>query len=279
MININGEIIDCRQPVFTLHNRGINYGDALFESMRFVRGRLIFGQDHIDRLLDSMRVLHMETTPEFSSQFLVKEIKRILPDQKRGAYRVKLLVWRSQGGGYTPKSNCTEYAISGEILDQDDFKLPKTPYSIGVFDEVRLSQNKFSSLKTTNKLLNVLAGIYAKEMQWDNCILLNEQSRPVEAINGNLFLVHGNTIITPSIDEGCLNGILRKQLLRLGVCQKKYFFKEGMVLKEDLEKADELWITNSISGIIPVTQFGEKRYVAEAAQFFIEKLNNLANQL
>lgn len=279
MININGKIYNSDQSVIHLQNRALNYGDALFEAMRFVDGRLIFGKDHINRLLSSMRMLRMEDHPNFSTEFVSNEITRVLPGSQVGAYRIKLIVWRRQGGKYTPKTNQIDYAISAETLADPEFIVPEKRYFMGVFDELRIQRGMLSALKTTNKLTNVLAGIYAQENQWDNCFLLNDQNRVVEAINGNIFLVNGKNITTPILEDGCLNGILRKQVLDLGSGQKEYFLKERSVEKEDLIKADEIWITNSISGIIPVFQFGEKRYKAEVARIFIEKLNKRARQL
>lgn len=279
MININGKLFDTAQSAIHLQNRGLNYGDALFETMRFIDGRLIFGQDHVNRLLNSMQILHMENNPGFCIEFLENEIVRMVPDSENDAFRIKLLVWRRQGGKYTPETNQVEYAIVAETLSEFEFVLAENDFLMGVFDEFRMQQSALSALKTTGKLINVLAGIYAQKKQWDNCFLLNDQNRPMEAINGNIFLINGKNITTPDISEGCLRGIIRKQLLDIGAEQKEYSFQETSIEKRDLIEADEIWITNSISGIISISQFEGKRYRTKVAQVFIEKLNERARQL
>ena len=79
-----------------------------------------------------------------------------------------------------------------------------------------------SSIKTTNKITNVLAGIYASENGLDNCVLLNDRKHIAEAINGNIFLVKGNVIKTPAITEGCIRGVIRKQIIEIVSKNEKY---------------------------------------------------------
>ena len=95
----------------------------------------------------------------------------------------------------------------------------------------------------------------------------------VEALNGNLFLVNGNQIKTPPLADGCLNGILRKQLIAICKQLPEYILLEESVTPFELQKADEMFITNVISGIQPITKYRKKEYVNTVAKELLGKLN------
>ena len=95
----------------------------------------------------------------------------------------------------------------------------------------------------------------------------------MEALNGNLFLVQGTTIKTPPVTDGCLNGILRKQLIEICKQLPEYNLVEVSVSPFELQKADELFITNVISGIQPVSKYRKKEYGMQIAKDLLAKLN------
>ena len=121
--------------------------------------------------------------------------------------------------------------------------------------------------------MNVLGSIYAKENEYANCLLLNEKKQVVEALNGNIFLVKGYTIKTPPLEDGCLNGILRKQIIKILGQLPDYILDETSVSPFELQKADELFITNVITGIQPISKYRKKEYASEVAKELLAKLN------
>ena len=126
-------------------------------------------------------------------------------------------------------------------------------------------------------MIQVTASVFAKENQLNSCLLINDSKNVIEATSGNLFMLWGNTLITPSISEGCLNGIMRKQIISLA----KQFGTIEVIEKEispfDLQKADELFITNVIIGIQPITKYRKKVFEVKFATQLLEKLNNEIN--
>ena len=84
-------------------------------------------------------------------------------------------------------------------------------YEVELFKDYYVNKDMLSNLKTTNKILNVVASVFAQENGYDNCLLINSDKQVVEAINGNLFLVVGDAIKTPPLADGCLDGIIRKK--------------------------------------------------------------------
>ena len=275
MINLNGELLEDNQATVALNNRGLNYGDAVFETMRFAGGKLYFWEDHYFRLMASMRILRMEIPMTFTMEFLEEEIVRCFGDSfyTSKAYRVKLLVWRKTGGKYTPKSREVEYSISYEEIQYPFYSLEDIPYEVELFKDHFINSGLLSTLKTTNRIINILGGIFAEENGYDNCLLLNEKKQVVEALNGNLFLVAGSTVKTPPLADGCMNGILRKQMLSILNSMPEYTVLESSISPFELQKADELFITNTIGGILPVTKYRKKQFGNSLSRELVSKLN------
>jgi branched-chain amino acid aminotransferase len=130
-----------------------------------------------------------------------------------------------------------------------------------------------STLKTTNKMLHITGSIYANENGLQNAIVLNNDKNVVEALNGSLFMVMGNKLITPPLSEGCLNGIMRKQLLQLAKKIEGIEVVEEIISPFDLQKADELFVTNVITGIQSITQYRKKSYNNDVAKQLVTLLN------
>ncbi len=275
MTNFNGTLVENNKAQITIDNRGFNYGDAVFETLRFSGGKIYFWEDHYFRLMASMRILRMEIPMNFTMEFLEGEVlKTIEPsDLKNTTFRVKLLVWRKTGGKYTPVTNDIEYAISFEKLDTPFYILSEVDYEVELFKDHYVTSGLLSTLKSTNRLINILGSIFAKENGYQNCLLLNENKQVVEALNGNIFLVSDNKIKTPPLSEGCLNGILRKQLVSIIKEIPDFTIEETSISPFELQKADEIFITNVIQGIIPITKYRKKEYGDRVVKLLLPKLN------
>jgi len=275
MINYNGKIQPPNQVSLSVFNRGFAYGDTVFETLRLSSGKIFFWEDHYFRLMSSMRILRMEIPMNFTMEYLQKHILETAQQAhpESGAIRVKLTVFRNEGGFYTPQNNTVSFIISAQPLDADFYMLHQNTCEIELFKDHFILSGLLSSLKTNNKLPNILAGIYAKENGYDNCLLLNENKMVVEALNGNLFLVSGKTIKTPPLKDGCLRGVLRKQLIEIIKQLPQYTFEEASISPFELQKADELFITNVITGIQPVMKYRKKVFKNEVAKDLLTKLN------
>ena len=275
MININGTILQKHQSTIAVSNRGLNYGDAVFETLRCSAGKIYFWEDHYFRLMASMRILRMEIPMNFTQEYLENQILTTI--EANGSivkpYRVKILVWRQQGGLYSPTTNKIDFSIACSELENPFYTLNQDHYEVALFKDHYITSGLLSSLKTNNKIIHVLGSIYAKENGYDNCLLLNEKKQIIEALNGNLFLVKGETIKTPPVKDGCLKGIMRKQLLGILSEMYDYDIKEVSISPFELQKADELFITNVVRGIQPITKYRKKEYSNTVAMEVLGKLN------
>ncbi|MDC1325338.1 aminotransferase class IV [Ulvibacter sp.] len=275
MVNFNGNLIQNTETSMGPDNRGLHYGDAVFETLRVSGSKIFFWEDHYFRLMASMRILRMEIPVNFTLEFLEKEVLNLVEtfSEKNSSYNIKILVWRKAGGKYSPKSNDIEYLLTGAQIETLFYTLHNKRYEVELFKDHFVNSGILSTLKTNNKIVQVLGSIFAKENDYQNCLLLNETKTIVEALNGNLFLVKGSVIKTPPLTDGCLNGILRKQIIAICLQLPEYTLEEASVSPFELQKADEMFVTNVISGIQPISKYRKKEYSNTVAKNLLTKLN------
>ena len=278
MVNINGQLREKEEAKINLTNRGFTYGDAVFETLRVINGRIIFWEDHYFRLMASMRIMRMQIPQSFSPEFLEAEILEIVRENDLfdSQARVKFTVSRKEGGLYTPKTNEIDYFITAEKLPEAFYLMNEDFYEVELFKDHYVTAGLLSTLKTNNRAVNILAGIYASENDYSNCLLINEQKNVVEALNGNIFLVKDNVIKTPPLTDGCLKGITRGKLIEIIKKLPDYKIEEASVSPFELQKADEMFICNVVMGIQPVRKYRKKEYAVEVAKTLLGRLNTLA---
>ncbi|MEC3908422.1 aminotransferase class IV [Tamlana sp. 2201CG12-4] len=274
MTNFNGTLLE-KDSIISIQNRGYNYGDALFETIRISTGKILFWEDHYFRLMASMRIMRMEIPMTFTMEFLEREIYKTLEANglTSASSRIKLMVHRNEGGLYTPTTNAVSFVITVKSIQEAFYAINDDFYEVDLFKDYYISPSLLSTLKTNNKALNVVGGIYAKENGLNNCLLLNTNKQVVEVLNGNLFLVKGKTIKTPPLSDGCLKGVMRTQLLNILKTDSEYELEETSISPFELQKADELFITNVIMGIQPISKYRKKIFTDQAAKYLLQKLN------
>ncbi len=275
MVNFNGTLVDKSSPLFSEANRAFRYGDGLFETIRSFGTTIFFWEDHYLKLMASMRILRMEIPMEFTMEFLAEEICRVVESEALSGKpaRIRISVFRNDGGNYEPPSNRVSYTISAEEIPDPFFVLDTAPYRAELFKEHYLNTGLLSTLKTNNRILNVVGSVYARESKVDNFILLNHKKQVVEGLNGNIFLVEGNAITTPPLADGCIDGIVRKNLIDILKNESDYDLREASISPFELTKADELFLTNAIMGIQPITHYRRKEFNTAVAQKLTAKLN------
>lgn len=274
MINFNGTI-SANQEMISFNNRGFAYGDALFETIKASHSKLLFWEDHYFRLMASMRILRMEIPMNFTMEYLENEIRQTLEKNQlqNESARIKLTVYRNEGGHYTPLDNNVGFIIQATKLDTDFYLLSDSDYEVDLFKDYLVAPSLLSTLKTNNKVLQVVGSIYAQENNLQNGLVLNTSKMVVEALNGNIFLVKDSMIKTPPLADGCLKGIMRKQIIDIIKQLPDYQLEEVSISPFELQKADELFITNVIMGIQPITKYRKKAYNKEVAKDLLQKLN------
>jgi len=255
MINFNGTLESPENFTFTINNRAFKYGDGIFETVKVLNNNLVFWEDHYFRLMSSMRMLRMKIPMSFTLEFLEAEILKTIKSQEASSsFRVRLSVYRQDGGLYTPTTNNIDYLIEVSPLNIQE----KTTYTVDLFKDFYNYSGLLSTVKTNNRMLNTLASVFASENDLDNAILLNEKKGVVEATNGNIFIVKGNTIKTPALTEGCIKGITRGKIIEIITKNADFEIEETSISPFEIQKADEVFITNAITGVQIVTNYRKK---------------------
>ena len=272
MLNYNGNLVAFDDVKITPNNRSFKYGDSVFETIKVVHGKLVFWEEHYFRLMASMRMLRMKIPMNFTLEFLEEQLlKTVSVNKNNKNTRARLSVTRKDGGFYTPNTNEIDYLIESQEIEYST----KASYKVDLFKDFYMYSGHLSTVKTNNKLIHTLASIYAKENELDNCILLNERKGVVEVTNASLFLIKGTLIKTPPLTEGCLKGIAREKVISVITSSNNYTLEEAVISPFEIQKADEVFITNSIIGIQPITNYRKKEFSTDISKKLAMSFNIL----
>ncbi|SFO05837.1 branched-chain amino acid aminotransferase [Paenimyroides ummariense] len=271
MINFNGNLV-AQSNENIEQNRGFLYADAVFETLKVLDGKVLFLEDHYFRLMASMRILRMEIPLEFTLEYLESEILKTINALNLTNARVRLTVFRNGEGRYKPEQRTVSFVIVAESTGSV-YVNTTGKYEVELFKDFHISKHLLSTLKTTSCLINITASIFAQENGYENCLLINDEKNVIEAINGNIFLIKDNVISTPPIADGCKNGIIRKKLIEIINKTENLTFEERSISPFELQKADEIFLTNIAVGIQSITQYRKKMFANTIANSLLMKLN------
>ena len=273
MINFNGTLVEQTGAALQ-ENRGFLFGDSVFETIKVLDGKVLFLEDHYFRLMASMRIIRMEIPMNFTMEFFESQILNLVKAKAiESAARVRFSVFRKSGGFYLPKTNEIEFVVVAESLETAVYSFENQPYEVELFKDFHITAQLLSTLKNNNRLVQITGSIFAEENGYQNCLLMNDAKNVVEALQGNLFMLSGNTLVTPPLSDGCLNGIMRKQILAITRKMENLEVIEQSISPFDLQKADELFVTNVIKGVQPITKYRKKEYKTDFASEVVKKLN------
>ena len=231
----------------------------------------MFVKDHLTRLKLGMTVLRMNLPAEFTSENLSEFILQLLKHNTHAPNaRVRLTVFRNGGGLYTPETNDISFLIESTELE-GPYDLNQKGFWVDIYADIKKSINKLSNIKSANSLIYVLAGVAKQSMKLDDCFLVNENGTICESISSNIFVVKNGTLFTSPLTEGCVAGIMRKQIMHLATENKILTFESPLTMYT-LLNGDEVFLTNSINGVQWVGQYKDRFYTNKMAQFFHEKL-------
>jgi branched-subunit amino acid aminotransferase/4-amino-4-deoxychorismate lyase len=272
--NYNGHLISIYEPVVSFANRAFRYGDSLFETIRVIDGRLMYMADHLRRIKIGMTVLRMNIPVDFN----VENISRLIHElvAKNGIAndaRVRLTIFRNEGGFYTPHTNDISFLLEAEDLGyKGGYALNETGYTVDVFHDIKKHKNKLSNLKTGNALIYVLAGIYKKDIKMDDCLIINEDGNVCESISSNIFIVKNGALYTPALTEGCIEGVMRRQIIDIAQRHRILCYEIPLAFNA-LMNCDEMFLCNTIQGVRWIEKYKTKVYQSKLAGFFVDKLN------
>ena len=214
-------------PTVDLTNSGLQHGHGLFETIRIEANRPVFLQLHLERLADGLQQLNMPALP--SDAVVGKAVQQVIDQAQSGTLKL--------------------VAVDGQLYCwfSDRLPHPQTPVSIMLSEALtRFSGSPVARLKSLSYLESKLLAAEAEQAGLYESIALNERGQLTEGSRTNLFLVIGDSVVTPPVADGLLPGTVREQLLRhAGV-------RERSLDIQDLMTADAAFLTNALVEVTPI---------------------------
>jgi branched-subunit amino acid aminotransferase/4-amino-4-deoxychorismate lyase len=277
-LNYNGKLVSAEEPLLKVDNRGFRFGDDVFETIRVMNGKPLFLNDHILRLLKGIGLLKMDISALYTTDFFLQQINELVKaNNVTAGGRVRLTVFRNGEGFYTPRENTTSYIIEAYSITENNYVLNQKGFNIDIYSEVKKQQNSLSSIKSGNGLLYVMAGVHKVKQQLDDCVVMNAKGDVIESINSNIFAVKNGVLYTPPVTEGCVDGVMRKRLIEVAFKNRIAVYEINLA-QSVLLSADELFLTNVISGLSWVGAYKNKRYFNNTSKLLTDKLNEYVTE-
>ncbi len=274
----DGEFLDSSMPTIHSSNRGFRYGDGFFESIRIINGAPVFLENHFNRILEGLKVYKIDPPERFTIDVIKSELLLLIEKNKisKGG-RARVTLTRKGEGFYAPDKNDLDYIIEVTEKSDNKFALNTTGKVVDLFPDIKKQINKFSIFKTLNCQLYIHASLFAKESSIDEALIQNEKFGIIESTVANIFLVSNGVLYTPGLVEGCVGGTMRMNIINLAIANGIKVY-ECNLTPQNLLAADEIFLTNAISGIQWVGSYRTKRYFNNTAKKILEMLNESVTQ-
>jgi branched-subunit amino acid aminotransferase/4-amino-4-deoxychorismate lyase len=265
----NFKVVPEEEFKLSFDNRGFQYNDGFFETLILHRGKIRFLDDHLDRIRKAMKVLGLAPLPHLNADYLQTEVPALALQNylEQETIRVKINFWRKPGGLFTPESEEAEILITVQPQQPYPVKIRQADFYTGFPNRF----TPFTFFKGPYALHYVQASLAKKKTGLDEFILLDEQGNISECLVSNIFWIKNNQVFTPSLESGCIAGIMRLNILR--ACQMlKAEAWEGFYAKADLLAADAVF-TSNVTGLRPVLAIGQQQF--KTAHPLIDQLEQL----
>lgn len=261
----NGKETEQQAHSIAFNDRAWNYGDGVFETIIGKNGQILNWKRHHRRISMAMKALHLDDLGHFDIVFIKKWIESKIKTMDFA--RIKWIVWRKEGGLYSPTSTECNYLVS--ITTWEPGRVPYERKAC-ISQNVQLAFHPYSRFKTLSALPYVMAGIEKKERQMDELILCDVFGRVSEASAMNIFWQKDKKLYTPSLSTGCIEGVMRSKILDsvngIQLCEIK---------PDELIEADAI-VTCNVTGIYPIDIL--EGYDKEGSRQLAETLQYLTSE-
>jgi len=257
-VYINGKLVPERRAHISVFDHGLLYGDGVFEGIRAYNGRVFKLDEHIDRLFRSAQAIDLEM-PMTKAGLSRAVVRTCRANGTRNGY-VRLVITRGVGTlGLNPYAcEKPQVVIIASAIQLYPKRLYERGLSIITVGTMRNEAEAINpKIKSLNYLNNVLAKIEALNAGVMECIMLNPQGFVAEASGDNVFMVRGNTLITPPTWCGALEGITRQVVMELAP-EQGCEVREDVLSRYDLYTADEVFLTGTAAELIGVTKIDRR---------------------
>ena len=278
-ININGKLIHRKNAKISVFDSGFLLGDGIWEGIRLHKSKLVFIEDHLDRLFASAQGISLDIP--FSKKKIFDEIYKVLDKNKMDDnIHIRLVI--SRGDKITPYQNPNANVGPVNLVIIPEYKKtdPNTylkGINIGRVPNIRPNESILSPhYNTLSKLNCILASIEANKLGYDEGIM-NDMNGNISTCNStNLFFIKNHTVLT-STGEYCLNGITRGKAIAICNHNKIKCYEKNFTFK-DIKDCNEAFVTGTFAGIIPVSQLEERKLESTNPNSLVNKIRFYYNK-
>ena len=253
-VYINGKLFEKSEAKVSVFDHGLLYGDGVFEGIRAYSGRVFRLQQHVDRLYESAKGIHLEIPMPRTA--MADAIRQTLAANKLSDAYIRVVITRGAGSlGLDPRKTTDPQVI---IITDKIALYPPELYEHGLkiitAATTRNHPNAVNPrIKSLNYLNNILGKIEATQAGCLEALMLNHKGEVAECTGDNVFVVQRGRIHTPSSDSGILEGITRAAVIELARSAGHAVIERTMD-RLDVFKADECFLTGTAAEVIPVIE-------------------------
>jgi branched-chain amino acid aminotransferase len=256
----NGKFYLVDTPAITPGSRGLRYGDGVFETIKVSNSKIILPNEHFERLWKGLNLLQFDLPKLFTPQKLQQGIITLVQKNKHQQYaRVRLMVFKGDGGLYDAKNHLPNYTIQSWALPPEKGLLNENGLVVGFYQDAKKTCDAFSNIKHNNFLPYTMAALYAKKNKWNDALVQNQYGNICDSTIANIFICKDEQIFTPPLAEGCIEGVTRNNVIKM-LKQNNFNIEEKPLTQNNILQANEVFLTNAINNIQWVGQIEDKKY-------------------
>ena len=272
MVNINGKFFPKEEAFISLFNTSILTGDFIFENIIVSKENVFFYEDHYFNLLSSMRILKMKIPMSFTPEYFESQLRELYVNSGfiSATKLMRIMISNSQTNAASIDL-VNHYICTVGDIDYSNFSTEK--HTLDVFKDYFKNLGLLSNLNTNNQLINRIGSRYCIENDFNDCVILNNSKTISETLNGNIFLLVNDKILTPPLKDGCNNNVIRSKIIDIINNDIEGFsLIEQSLSVYDIQKSDELFISNITFGIQSIGKFRKKDFAVTVTNIIRNKL-------
>ena len=249
-----------REAALPLPDRGLDFGDGLFETLLFAEGRLFYPELHLDRLQLGLKMLGFPDCLD-TARVHLNTVAAYLLSSNIPRATVRLTVTRGSGPrGYAPPTECMPRVIIAMEPGGTQWNEPLEPAALGLATTRLASQSQLAGIKHLNRLEQVLAARERLQQSFDEMVMLDTNDDVISVISGNLFVVRSGEIITPILSGSGVKGTRRHLLINDWAPALGIKVLEQRITVSTLAESDEVFYCNSLVGLRAVASFASTQW-------------------
>ena len=264
MFNCNGLVVSqlINAEPELIHNLHKDF--SFVENVRLNNGKILFWEKHYFRIIANLRRYRYKIPISFTMEKLEEELIKVTnivdSKTKNGLFRCQFI----------KSYNETKFIIS--FTDLNPIEINTTDYEIDLYKDILMFSNDLSNMSKTNSDLRLISSMYAKENGFNDVVLLNDQKKVTETLNGTIFLLESNQIQTPNLLSGCQNLVFREVFIEWLIKYiKNYSVIEREINPFELQKSEEIFIISLENGLQCISNYKKSSYLNDKSYHLFEK--------